>query len=146
VNVLFTTRPGSPISWLIRTVTQEKCSHCAVQLGDFAIHSDFRGVIVEPLDEFIEKNKVIYTVYDVPQTTDLGDVLKAFIGKPYDFLGLIYLGFRLIIPILPKANLWQVSGMYFCNEFVSAVILNKENSNLTPTQLYNLLKDKQYDS
>lgn len=143
ITILFTTGKKSPISWLIRKVTKEDCSHCVIRYGDLVIHSDFFGVRVETIETFLKRAKVLHQVRFEDVEFDLKNVLENHTGKMYDVLGFFYLGLRLLFPFLPKKNLWQTSGMYLCTELVSSVLDNEELSSITPHKLYTKLKDEQ---
>jgi hypothetical protein len=74
----------------------------------------------------------------------LGKVLEDTEGRSYDYTGLLYLGLRYYAKrylgvSLPKVNLWQISGMFTCTEFVTKVLSGKEDSLITPYQLFLLL-------
>ncbi len=141
--VLFTTGKN-PISWLIRKVTGDDCSHCVLQIGDIVLHSDFLGVRVEPISFFSRRVKILHSV-EVPSVgIPLEKILAKHTGRWYDIPGFIYLGLRLLFPFLPKNNLWQTTGMYLCTELVTSVLDEKEHSTITPHKLYIVLKDR-YD-
>lgn len=135
MQILFTTS-DSLLSKLIRRQAGEPVSHCAIEFGGWVIHSNLRGVNVEPLSAFASRNEIVYTA-DIP--FDL-DKFMATLGKcwgaGYDLGGLLYLGVRSIFPWLPNRNLWQCNGMFLCVEFITEVLYGREESTLTPYQLY----------
>jgi len=145
VTLLFTAS-NMPGSWLIRNVTKEPLSHVGIQIGDAIIHSTIlKGVTVDSYNQFMCNKTIVWSIplnvpkdhlYEIPNT----------LGAKYDILGLLYLGLRYLIPILPKKNLWQMTGMFMCTEFVTDVINEKEDSMITPYGLYTKLKDKKNDS
>jgi hypothetical protein len=97
------------------------------------------GLHVELPQTFFRSCEVIYII-DIPY--DLDKLWKTFADydqKPYDFLGLLYLACRCIFPFLPKANLWQHTGMFLCTEWVTEVLSGTEDSTITPYQLYKRL-------
>ena len=142
MQILFTTS-RSPISWLIRRITGEPVSHCAIQVGSFVVHSNFFGVHIEPISVFLEKSRVVFSVEIASNHQKLMKSLSTNWHHPYDFGALLYLGLRYLCPLLPKANLWQSSGMFMCTEWVTTVILGKQDSLLTPYQLYLRLNKKE---
>lgn len=133
---IFFTRSKTPGSWLIRRVTGEDVSHCAACVGKTVIHSTFEGLKIVSLEEFRALNEIVYSVH-LPFTPIRVDLPQS---SKYDFGAFFYLGLRLLFPFLPKKNLWQMTGMYLCTEFVSYLVSGKERSELTPKQLYHLLK------
>lgn len=138
--VLFTTSKY-PASWLIRNITKEDCSHVALYDGIHVLHCTFTGVKLQTLAEFQKHNKVLHTVALAAPTPNCRTLYEQYKNSRYDFGALCYLGLRYLIPYLPKANLWQTSGMFLCTEFATKVIDHKENSLLTPHQLYDQLLD-----
>ena len=105
-------------SKLIRAVTEEPVSHCAILHGDQVTHSTFYGVVTESYEEFAAVNEVVHSV----EVKNAPILIKGHKGSCYDFGAFIYLGLRLLFPlILPKKNLWQTTGMFLCTEFVTHV-------------------------
>ena len=137
MEILFTTT-DLPVSRLIRHVTKEPVSHCAVRIGEFVIHSSFSGVEILPYSVFASKYKIIYRIYSITYPLKVYKTLKKYYGHPYDFGALLYLGLRALLPKswTKKRNLWQTSGMFLCTEFVTTFIDDKEDSMITPYQLY----------
>ncbi len=142
MEILFTTTDFIS-SELIREVTGEPVSHCAIKYNDFVIHSNFKGVVIEPYSYFLEKNEIKYKI-DIPDNLSrLKHITDLYYGKLYDFGALFYLGFRLILPdLFPKKNLWQATGMFLCTEFITEFIDEKEDSLITPYKLYLRLKEE----
>lgn len=142
MNILFT-KSDTLMSKLIRKVTGEPFSHCALRVsGGFIIHVNLLGLQVQSSASFGESNEVVEVVY---VDTDWPNVIAAMVGKGhifYDFGALCYLALRCIMPFLPKKNLWQCSGMYLCTEFVTEVLDSKEDSMITPYKLYLKLANK----
>lgn len=140
--ILFTTSKY-PTSWLIRKITGEDCSHCAIQLGEKVIHCNFTGVHMVPYKEFIKSNQVKHSMFfagTMVENLSASGLFARYKSRKYDFLALFYLGMRYLFPFWPKANLWQTTGLFLCTEFVTEVLDGQENSMLTPHQLYEKLK------
>jgi hypothetical protein len=141
VKILFT-RSNNLLSYLICRLTREPVSHCAIQVGDHVIHSTLEGTKIEHIDTFSTHRAIVCSVkLDVDLN---GEVAH---HKSYDYLGLLYLGLRYFARDylgirLPKYNLWQITGMYTCVEFVSRELVGKEYSMMTPYQLYLYLGGK----
>ena len=131
-------------SRLIRAVTGEPVSHCAIILegSGSVLHSTVNGSTVVKLAEFKQINKILYMIpFDgnIPITVDFAH------NRRYDWGAFVYLGLKLVLRKvgirLPKKNLWQTTGMYLCTELVSKAIFNKETE-LTPMGLYNMLRSR----
>jgi hypothetical protein len=141
--ILFTTSKY-PTSWLIRKITGEDCSHCAIQIGKQVIHCNFLGVQKEKYEDFIKKNQVKHSMFyagTMVENLTADGFFDRYKSAKYDFFALIYLGLRYLLPFMPKVNLWQTTGMFMCTEFITEVLEGKENSLLTPHQLYIRLKN-----
>ena len=140
MEILFTTTEY-PTSKLIRKLTGEDVSHCAIKVGEFVIHSNFFGVIIEPYFKFVKTNKILYSVQMPTDQRTLRLALIRNYGKMYDYGAFFYIGFRLLFPkLLPKKNLWQNTGMFICTEFITDTLDQEEDSMITPYQLYLRLK------
>lgn len=136
IQILFTTSDKLMSKW-IRKITNEPVSHCAIQVGNFVIHSSVNGVEILPYDIFSQKNRIIYRISKSVLDSRVRTSLENTWGKKYDFGALLYLGLRYLFPrIIPKQNLWQTSSLYLCTEFVSSTVLNESDSLITPYKLY----------
>lgn len=140
MKALFT-RNNSPLSRLIRFLTREDVSHCAIESGPVVYHSNLLGgVHLETSKHFRSRNIVVYEVELADNLARLEHALDKYELAGYDYLGLIYLGLRCVLRFLPKANLWQSSGMLLCTEWAQEVIEGEMDSSMTPYQLYKHLK------
>lgn len=141
MQILFT-RNNMVLSRMIRAITGEDCSHCAIEDGTIVIHSNLWGPHVEDRSSFLDHSEIVHAV---PVSSDPDKVLR-LLGQSrwfgYDWGALFYLGLRCLFPWLPKANLWQMSGMYLCTEWVTEYLDDNENSSTTPHQLYERLVSK----
>ena len=140
ISILFTTS-NKFMGRLIRTVTGEPVSHCAIKYHSIVIHSSFSGVNVERYDSFCLHSQV---VFEVP-VEDRPEILEALLADTdtamYNLPGLIWSGLSLlahkVFPwIVPKRNLWKITGMYMCTEFVTKFLYGEEDSMITPYKLY----------
>lgn len=137
-RILFTTG-HSPLSRAIRSRTGEPCSHVALECAGWVVHSNLFGVRVDLLVDFLQ---VADVVYELPVPMDAGMILSKYLQyrhSGYDFGALMYLFLRSIPGfkfILPEKNLWKSNGMFLCTEWATQVLQNKENSVITPYQLY----------
>lgn len=138
MQILFTTS-NTLLSRAIRRQSGEPVSHCAIEFGGWVIHSNLRGVNVEPLAVFASHSQIVYSV-EIPFDLDrfMGTLSQCW-GTGYDFGALLYLGARTVLPFLPKRNLWQCNGMFLCVEFITEILYGREESTMTPYQLYERL-------
>lgn len=143
MQILFT-RSNSLLSRIIRGVTGEQVSHCALQAGGFVVHCNLLGLHIEEARSFKQKSTVVYTIGIVDDYTRLFLLFATYRHSQYDFGALFYLGLRYLCPWLPKVNLWQTTGMFLCTEWISKYLRGEEYSMLTPSQLYTELFIQQY--
>jgi hypothetical protein len=135
MRVLFT-KSNSLLSRIIRGITNEPVSHCAIECSGWVMHSNLLGAHVELPQTFESHSEIVYTVeIDFDQAKLMATYAKCD-QHMYDFGGLAYLGLRYLIPALPKKNLWQTTGMFLCTEFVNEIVNNTEDSMITPYGLY----------
>ncbi len=140
VEILFT-KSEKLGSKLIRKITKEDVSHCAIKVGLFVVHSSFTGVQSTTHSEFLNSHEVVHSVAKEVTLGQVKTVLLHVYGKPYDYVGFLRLGLRALLPksMTSKIPLEGVSGTFLCTEFVSDVLLNQELL-ITPYQLYLKLK------
>jgi len=142
-SVIFTSNDDF-MSNLIKWTTQEPISHVALRIGDDVIHSIASGLKKQSYASFCQE----YNIFDEIQMERVIINIPKY-SPEYDMGAFLFLGLCLIlrrylkIP-LPKSNLWQVTGMYLCSEFVSKMIFDQERSMLTPGGLYKLLGGKKH--
>ncbi len=141
VEILFTTT-SRLASRLIRAVTNEPMSHCAIRIGDTVLHSTFRGTTFQDKELFYKENCILATIQIPDSVLDLDNIVPS--RHYYDFGAFFYLGIKLLLSRikinLPKKNLWQSTGMYLCTEFITNMLNSEENSTITPYKLYLKLK------
>lgn len=138
MRLLFT-RSEKIASRLIRLVTGEPVSHCAIEVGNYVIHSNFLGVISELKEDFLGSVTVWGSIELPDDYQKMFDVTCRGFGRKYDFGALLYLAVRVLCPWLPKKNLWQCSGMFLCTEWVTHVVDGQADSMITPFKLYERL-------
>lgn len=145
LEVLFTTSDKS-LAKLIRWATGEKSSHCALLWDNIVIHSNWKGVNVQFLNDFLKENRVIHRVEVQENHDKITNAIVSGVGTLYDIGALLFCGIVLFcrkalgLKSWPKMNLWQSSGMYLCTEFVSEYLFGKADSLITPDQLYERIK------
>lgn len=146
MNLLFTKNPKSWFSQAIQLVTGEPVSHVALQMGDWVLHSNWRGVHAQSFQGFLKQNQVIEML---PVTyVSRQRVMQVFHDremKPYDLLGIVgftfHLAMRRYLPwITPKINLLEQTSMDFCVELVQHMLSRPLDSLVTPYQLFQQLK------
>lgn len=147
LKALFTTEDHG-IAPLIKWATGEDCSHCALQWDDLIIHSNWKGVNITTLQEFLKENTIVHSV-DLPEDHDkIVNAITSNIGHLYDTGALLFCGIVLFcrkalgMKNWPKVNLWQSSGMYLCTEFVSQYVYGEADSLITPYKLYERMSQK----
>lgn len=135
MRLLFTCG-STPLSWAIRHITGEDCSHCAIEAGSHVIHADLLGVRAVPRSEFLSNHTVVHAL-DIPDNWEkLLNTFATYDRTMYDLPALIYLGLKLLLPFLPQQNLWRNSGLMLCTEWVEEYADGTEDATITPYQLY----------
>lgn len=148
MKILFT-KSDKLLSKIIRDVLEEPISHVALQFGNFVVHSNLIGLHIEWAPNFIKHSEIVHTMAPIEDNLSellkLDNLLSKYEFSFYDFGALLFMGVSftlrkyLKVP-LPKSNLWQSTGMFLCTEWVTKYLHDKENSMITPYQLYqNLL-------
>lgn len=141
MNILFTAT-NTWLSRIIRFCTKEPVSHCALEYGDWVIHSNLLGVHVESKVTFRLSANVVFSVAVIDNHDSVMAALSKYEGSFYDFGALLYMGLRYLLPFLPGHNLWQSNGMFLCTEWITEVIDGEEDSSITPYGLYLELRQK----
>lgn len=135
MKILFT-RSGSLLSRLIRHVSGEPVSHCALDCGGWIIHSNLLGLHVELPQTFEKHSEIVYSVSVDFDQQKVMSIFAQYDQDPYDFGALLYLGLRFLLPFLPEKNLWQSNGMFLCTEWVTEAVYGSPDSSITPYRLY----------
>jgi len=151
------------IAWGTRHPHQDKDlvpSHVAF-LFEFdgnriVIESDIAdGVQLATYDEAIGKNKLIAAIdlrfSEEESYRKFESAKKEFVGKWYDVLGVMYLGWRIALfklfkKKIPTKNRWGFKKMFFCSEFYTAIVGGRpqEYGMADPNNLMLLLLEKKY--
>jgi hypothetical protein len=148
MRLLFTAG-NSPIGNAIRYLTREPMSHVAIESNGWVIHSSIWGPEIRTLVDFTAHYNIVAEV-ELPVEVSPARayaLISKYDRRLYDysclvFLGLRYVALRYLGISLPKVNLWQISGMYTCTEFVSELVFGYEDSLITPYGLYHKLGGK----
>lgn len=121
-------------SWLIRWVTRSEWSHVWIEYSSdrwqsrMVVHSDLKGVIVEPVSNFYERRSrpSASAIYKVSKgRTDLGFLeSKRYLGKDYGYIAVIINIFLLLLWRAGFKGLEGVRdvGRYICSEFCTLFI------------------------
>lgn len=142
-------------SKIIRNITEEDVSHCAIYLDNFnlVIQSVFSGFDIKSVEEFRVVNRIVHSVEVVKSKGEeadfLVDVIKKNFGRWYDFGGLVFIGISLLLKKyfnrkMPTQNLWSDSSFDYCIELVvkEFPVIKDDidfSETLTPGGLYKLL-------
>lgn len=150
MRVLFTAG-DTFVGRAIRYMTREPMSHVAIETDGWVIHSTMWGPEIRTLPDFNKHYKVMGSIELLGSVSPAHAyaLISKYDRRFYDYTCLLYLGFRyatlkLFNLKLPKVNLWQVSGMYTCTEFVSKLVFGYEDSLITPYGLYIKLGGKPF--
>lgn len=141
MRLLFTKGKG-PVGQTVAWALRSRMSHVVIEYNGLVFHSNFWGVHAIPIERFLEKAKVIEIVEIDLTWRELRTNFNKYWHARYDFLAFLHLGVRAVLRRaglkLPKANLWQVTGMFLCTEWVTRTLHGTERT-LTPEQLYERL-------
>ena len=95
---------------VIRRITWGTSSHVAVVYDGISYEALTRGVVARPAEELFEAHGA-YAIYEVDASIRVLDFLKAQVGKPYDFNGIVGILFH---------RDWQDDARWFCSELIAA--------------------------
>jgi len=166
--ILLWTKSTLPLSVVIRAVTGDDCSHFSIVLYDsskvpspIVFESNLLGTHPLFLQTALTTHTVVHqlTISLTEEQEDkiLDAIISKFDGKPYDFGGALYLGWRKLMnrifkTPLPAHNKWSNNDAYFCDEIYQCL----ESAGLpdfgistgmeTPHDLWLKLKDWQIAS
>ena len=156
MQILFT-KNSTVLSKTIRDLTNEPVSHTVLLFDfkgvEFVIHVNLLGLRIDEYDSFLKTNQIVCRLepqldsylQNMKDNDRLKTVLKQYKKVFYDLGALLFAGSCLLmrrwfkIP-LPKSNLWQMSGMLLCTEWIQSFIDIPLNAMITPYQLYLELK------
>lgn len=135
----------NPAASLIKSLTGEPASHVALRWGPWVLHSNFGGVRWDRYSDFQSKADILDEIpTDMPLERLLHLSAEYVEHGGYDYGGLLYCGAKLVLGKigihLPKKNLWQMTGMHMCTEWVTDALHGQEDSTITPWKLRNKLR------
>jgi len=123
------TKSNKILSIFIRTICNEDCSHFSFVFESAANGLMFESNLIGTHPAFYKSSLKSHTIVhelNIPLTIEEEDkiwdiVTQKYDGKPYDFLGAIYLGWYKFLNSffgvkIPDENKWSQPDQYFCNE------------------------------
>jgi uncharacterized protein YycO len=135
VRLVFTRRRHIG-SLLLRTALWSAWSHCAIVDGDTVIEATVgHGVRFRPLADLLSESSD-YQFISVPCPNPDAVIRAAFleVGKPYDYLGVLGIGFR---------RRWQDDDSWFCSELIAhafdsagSPLFRTQHWRITPRDLF----------
>lgn len=112
-----------PFQFLIGATTQSPATHAAIGIGDHLLHAYERGVMLEPRDEWLgkQKQRLVAEFQILPDVTDGIYGALSQVGQKYDVGHVIKIGLlRLLRPFTPK--LWpEREDRFTCARFVMLI-------------------------
>lgn len=95
--------------------------------GSIIAHSTSRGVHIDHANTFLNKYEFLrsYRLKVEDEENKFLSLLATYADRPYDYFGLLYLGFYKIGFLQRKENIWQNRNFYICTEFVSIAAFDK---------------------
>lgn len=141
LRILFTKKDSSSFSSLIRYITKEPYSHCAVQIGHIVFHSNWKGVNADYYTSFIKENTIAESYLCINAEAYKAykeKIMRLFIEHDtslYDYGALLFLAIKFILKLDIKSNLWQNNRDFICTEWVSKVLFKRQSSMLSPKAL-----------
>ncbi len=137
----------------LKTQNYDTPSHAAILVNHRWVHESTleSGVRVVSIDEWSKQNVIVCSI-SCPVERDYEEIKKYFgviRNKKYDWLGVIYLGFYILLSRyfgikIPDKNKWQSDNKYFCTEVIGYMI-NEDFDMKSPTEVYEILRGKLYE-
>lgn len=127
--------------------TCPKVSHTALLVQERWVHeATGAGVHVSSYDSWSKVHKEVARVELAPREyQEIADKFRAIQGKKYDYLGVLYLSWRVFLNFfgatIPARNAWESSRKYFCCE-VLAKLTSKYYGMKAPIQILQELRSQ----
>lgn len=111
VSVIFN-RKHTIGSLFLRGYLWSKWSHCAIIDGDQVIEAATKnGVVSRPLVDLLSESSAYEIVdFECANPQAVIDAARTQIGRPYDYFGILGIGFR---------RRWQDDDSWFCSELIA---------------------------
>lgn len=145
---IYFTRASGLVAWLIRAVTGGSVTHVGLGLSDGRIvHADQGGVqVAATMGAFLGNERRLAATFETVVDPELDEeaILKRFVGRPYDYDGLLG-----ALPGVLAWRWWRVrlgnplakDREFFCSEFVcevlnpAGIMPRKDPGTMTPAAL-----------
>lgn len=146
-------RSSSPISWIIRNLTNSEWSHCIVSVSDdnsYIMESDiFQRCRVKRNRYDPEQTKTIRIPMTHEEQIQLLLFLLTYSDRGYDYRQ-IWGMFLRVIGLRKQENLWNSRNKIICSELIDRAFLKagidlvegKRNGDVTPHDIYVALMEK----
>lgn len=131
-------------SWLIRKFTKSQWSHVGIYdgLGNFYSAVPFKGVCKQPLPDL--ERRAICRVKEIndSQRQIVIDFCQENLGKPYDFMQVLLVGWRILTHKIDTNASDPNANKYECSEFVAemfsrvGVMFGKIIDNVLPETIW----------
>lgn len=139
------------ISWGTKSLASTKIvpSHVALLINNKWVFESTlsTGIRIISYQKWLEINEEVRKIPCQSKRTygEIKTLFKALEGRSYDYLGVIYFGWRIFLNMLfkldmPKVNHWQSKNKYFCTEVVGK-LLNIDYGMISPVQLMEYLDE-----
>lgn len=125
-------------------------SHVALLINErWVLESTLeKGVSVDTWKNWLQRNKVTGR-YECFQERDYRAIkagFKVMKGKSYDWLGVLYFSWRILLDILrlakiPKDNPWESDDRFFCSEVVADLLELGDAGMTSPVQIMKKCED-----
>lgn len=121
-------------------------SHTSVLIGDVVYESTFEGVRATLFSSWVTRNNIVSKLPIGEVNKSRMEAIVDIFGKKYDYAGLFYFAYRIILfkifkCALPKKNKWHKMNKYFCTEVIS-IFTGKDYQMMAPVQI---MEGMQYD-
>lgn len=154
MKLLFT-KNNTIFSKLIRYGLKEPVSHVVLQFNNGTIiHSDSFGVSIQWSNDYLKKNKVLFSIdykVNVSDEEIIEHIMNNVASRSYDFAAVMYFTWSVLLYKISGKwkthNEWNDKNNYMCTEMVQLlpgkiqdVLEGYDLSITSPYKLYNILK------
>lgn len=128
--ILLWTKGNTFLSKAIRAITGQDCSHFSFVFqsknrNGLMFESNLLGTHPAFLHTFLKSHEIVHSIevsLSIEEEDKIWDIIiDKYDGKPYDFMGALYLGYRCLLKRyfnrpMPLKNRLAKNDSYFCNE------------------------------